>query len=337
MNIPRNGLIIGLSGPNLTTFDLKNIESEAVGGVILFKHNCQSVEQIQQLVDAIRSIRQDLWISIDQEGGRVQRIREPLTKLPPMSHFGSLYDSNEEHALEATTNAGELMASELKSLGIDLSFAPVVDLATNQTVIGDRAFHTSPDAVTALANAWVRGMAKAGMPSCIKHFPGHGTVHEDTHFDVGVSNAELSELTAVDLKPFLQVDAPLMMISHVVVPKVDVCSVSLSRIWLQDILRDQLGYKGLIVSDDVCMKGIEGPKKLSDRTNQAFAAGADIVLWCHQLEELQEYLEKATIMPSQNHIDMVNTLPKWDDYKVSKERQTLQERLQQFFAHTEAA
>lgn len=329
MQIPKNGLIIGVSGTSLSTMDRKHLESAAVGGVILFSHNLIDEKQIQMLVREIKSVRPEIIICIDQEGGRVQRIRSPLITLPPMANFGLLYDEYPQRAIEAASITAMLMAKELQALGIDLSFAPVVDLPKNQSVIGDRAFHEDVGVVIELASAWLNGMAEAGMPGCIKHFPGHGAVHEDTHVDVGLSDCTLKELEDNDLRPFIEIDAPMQMIAHVVVPSVDSISASLSQVWLTQLLREKYHYKGVIVSDDITMKGIVGGATLVERANMAFEAGADIVLWCHELEKLSHYLAAADVGDETYTLKLNHSTPHWEIFQQSEERFQLLEQMKQ--------
>ncbi len=217
-------LVIGISGTELTAQERDWLQNDAVAGVILFTRNFASREQVVELCAAIRSAApRPQLICVDQEGGRVQRFRDGYSELPSLEGFGALYAQDAEAALKLAEEHAWLMASEVRASGVDLSFAPVVDLARGNRAIGDRAFSADPQVVAAFTRAYVRGMHSVGMAATLKHFPGHGTVLEDTHFDDAVDPRSLEVLRAEDLVPFvagIEAGADAVMLAHVTYPAV---------------------------------------------------------------------------------------------------------------------
>lgn len=280
----RGPLMVDVGGLTLTAEDKEVLAHPDVGSVILFSRNVDTPAQISALTAAMRAVRPELWIAVDQEGGRVQRFREGFTRLPPMRQFGHKYDQDPATALAAAQACGELMAREVRAVGVDFSFAPVLDLDVGVSgVIGDRAFHTDPAAATALVRAFMQGMKAAGMMTIGKHFPGHGSVAADSHFALPVDDRSWAEIDAYDLQPFRALARELdgIMPAHVVYPQVDPLPAGFSSFWLKTVLREQLGFQGLIFSDDLCMEGAAGVGTMAERRDLALAAGCDVVLICN--------------------------------------------------------
>jgi len=266
------------------------------GGVILFTRNYESVEQISELVKEIHSLRTPhLLVSVDHEGGRVQRFREGFSHLPPASMFGEIYATNPEYAKSLAEQCGWLMAAECLAVGIDMSFAPVLDLGRGISgVIGDRAFHRKPDQVAALARAFMAGMNRAGMQATGKHFPGHGAIKEDSHTAHPVDKRPVNDILMEDVIPFERMIASglaAIMPAHVVYPAVDDKPAGYSRIWLQQILRQQLGFQGVIFSDDLSMEAAGVAGGFVERANMALNAGCDMVLVCNHSDAAAQVLE----------------------------------------------
>lgn len=266
------------------------------GGVILFTRNFESIDQIRQLVQDIKMLRDPhLLIAVDHEGGRVQRFHEGFTRLPPAAVFGSLFDRDQESGRRAAEQAGWLMAAELRAIGVDFSFAPVLDLAHGVSgVIGDRAFHSRADAVATLAYAYMHGMQQAGMAAVGKHFPGHGGVAEDSHLALPVDTRDYDTLKRKDMLPFermIRNGLPALMPAHVIYEKIDSKPAGYSGIWLQDILRGKLGFQGAIFSDDLTMEAACMAGGYAERARQALQAGCDMVLVCNHTDGAAEVLQ----------------------------------------------
>lgn len=277
-------LMVGLRGPEVTAEEREWLEHPLVGGVILFRRNVDSPEQVAELARVLRGRRRPApLLAVDQEGGRVQRMTRDMTGLPPVGALGRLYERDPARALSLAADHGWLMAAEVRATGLDLSFAPVVDLDRGSTVIGDRAFHADPRAVSALAESYVGGMRRAGMAATAKHFPGHGSIAADSHLDLPVDRRSLGDLMGADLVPFAHLiahDLPGIMAAHVVYPDIDDLPSSFSRTWLKDVLRDRLGYHGAVFSDDLCMAGAAGMGEVARRARRALEAGCDMALVC---------------------------------------------------------
>jgi beta-N-acetylhexosaminidase len=276
-------ILIGLSGTELDGASREKILHPAVGGVVLFTRNFEDRSQLEQLVSDIRAARDPrLLICIDQEGGRVQRLQEGFTRLPPLGTLGKLSAEDPQKALDMAYRHGRVMATEMLACGIDLSFAPVLDLDRGSSVIGDRALSSSPDVVTRLGRAYLAGMHDSGMKTTGKHFPGHGSVWADSHID-DVSDARpLDEIEVTDLAPFRELAAGLdaLMIAHVVYPAIDDLPAGYSRIWLRTILREKMNYRGVVFSDDLGMHAAIAVGGLEDRARLCLEAGCDLALVC---------------------------------------------------------
>lgn len=303
------GLFIDLKGFELSADETSMLKEPRVAGVILFSRNYQSPSQLKALTDSIKNQRADILISADQEGGRVQRFKDGFTRLPPMMALSELHKNSSEKALKQAQSLGWLMAYELLEQGVDLSFAPVLDVESGcSSVIGDRSFATNPQAVTQLASAFCEGMQEAGMASVGKHFPGHGGIEADTHFKAAIDERTLEELEARDLIPFKNLIANQqlkgIMPAHVRYPHVDAHNnAGFSAIWLQKVLCNQLNFNGVIFSDDLAMQGAANVGGYVERAKAAIAAGCNALLLCNQPEaafEVLDYLKTIPYRQSQN-------------------------------------
>ena len=278
-------LVIGVAGTELTAQERDWLQHDAVAGVILFKRNFASRDQVADLSAAIRAAApRPQLVCVDQEGGRVQRFRDGYSDLPPLQRFGELYAGDPQAALALAEEHAWLMASEVRASGVDLSFAPVVDLARGNRAIGDRAFSDDPQVVAAFTRAYVRGMHSVGMAATLKHFPGHGTVLEDTHFDDAVDPRPLDTLRAEDLVPFvagIEAGADAVMMAHVAYPAVAPEPAGYSRRWIEEILRAEMGFRGVVFSDDIGMAAAFSAGGVRSRIDAHLDAGCDVVLVCH--------------------------------------------------------
>jgi beta-N-acetylhexosaminidase len=283
-------LIIDIAGTALTAVDRERLAHPLVGGLILFARNWQDRRQLTALTADIKSVREDLLVCVDHEGGRVQRFKtDGFTHLPPMRALGAAWMKDALAATDAASACGMVLASELRACGVDLSFTPVLDLDHGPSgVIGDRAFHRDARVVTMLAKSVMHGLLGAGMASCGKHFPGHGFVAADSHVDVPVDRRTLTAILADDAAPYawLSTTLPSLMPAHVIYPKVDSRPAGFSARWLQEILRGRLGFTGAIFSDDLSMEGarrIDGRDvSYAEAAAVALGAGCDLVLLCNQ-------------------------------------------------------
>ena len=277
-------LIIGIAGTELSAQEREGLQHPSVAGVILFKRNFASREQVTDLAQAIRAVApRPQLLCVDQEGGPVQRFRDGFSKLPALAPFGPLYDRDPAAALRLAHEHAWLMASEIRAIGLDLSFAPVVDLGRGNRAIGDRAFHADPQVVAAFTRAYVQGMHAAGMAATLKHFPGHGSVLEDTHFDEAIDPRPLSVLESEDLVPFvagIEAGAEAVMLAHVTYPAVAPEPAGYSPRWLNEILRTQMGFRGVAFSDDIGMAAAESAGGVKARIDAHLDAGCDVVLVC---------------------------------------------------------
>ncbi len=279
-------VMLDLAGLELTAEERELLRHPAVGGVILFSRNYRDPDQLAALTTAIHALREPrLLIGVDQEGGRVQRCREGLTRLPPAARFGQLARRHPQHARQAAEAVGWLMAAELRVLGVDFSFAPVLDLDRGVSgVIGDRAFADNINGVSDLARAWCEGARAAGMASVGKHFPGHGGVAADSHAELPSDDRRFEEIEMEDLVPFerlIRHGLEAVMPAHVLYPHVDARPAGFSPFWLKEILRGQLAFQGVIFSDDLNMGAAAAGGGYADRARAALDAGCDILLICN--------------------------------------------------------
>jgi beta-N-acetylhexosaminidase len=277
-------LIFGIAGTELTAQERDWLQHPAAAGVILFKRNFASREQVTELAAAIREAApRPQLLCVDQEGGRVQRFIEGFTRLPALAPFGPLHERDPGAALRLAHEHAWLMASEIRAIGLDLSFAPVVDLGRGNLAIGDRAFHADPQVVAAFTRAYVQGMHAAGMAATLKHFPGHGSVLEDTHFDEAIDPRSMDVLEREDLVPFvagIEAGAEAVMLAHVTYPAIAPEPAGYSPFWLKDVLRDRMGFRGVAFSDDIGMAAAESAGGIKARIDAHLDAGCDVVLVC---------------------------------------------------------
>ena len=289
-------VMLGVSDLALDSEDRKRLGHPQVGGVILFSRNFESPGQLRSLVDEIHAIRTPrLVVAVDHEGGRVQRFRDGFQSLPAMASLGDLYEVDSGLAINYAESFAWIMASELLHYGVDLSFSPVLDLGDPiSSVIGDRAFHQDPEIVIRLANAWIRGMKKAGMEAIGKHFPGHGSVEGDSHHIMLFDRRSFEDIEAQDLIPFRRVIATHLtgiLMAHVVYDQVDEIPAGFSRYWIEDVLRKQLGFDGIVFSDDLGMGSAESAGGYVERANASLQAGCDILLVCNNAAGADEVLD----------------------------------------------
>lgn len=333
-------VMLDLEGMELTSKDIQRVTNPLVGGVILFSRNIQDVDQLRELTAALRKLRPQLILAIDQEGGRVQRIKQGVTRLPPLRELGCCYDTDEELALGQAQDWGWLMASEMLALGLDISFAPVLDLNFSRSeVIGDRALHSNPSVVTRLAQAYIAGMHEAGMAATGKHFPGHGWVKADSHVDIPVDTRLQPELEFLDLVPFRKLASELdaIMPAHIIYEKLDDKPAGFSPYWLQTVLRQKLQFKGVIFSDDLAMEGASVAGSFSERAQAALDAGCDMVLACNNPEGADEVLgylkRQVPVLSDQHQIRLASMLarnkPGWDELLASPRYQVVHRSIQE--------
>lgn len=287
-------LMLDLVGTSLTEEEARTLMQPEVGGLILFSRNYADPVQLHELMRTVRSLRSDLIVAVDQEGGRVQRFREGFTLLPPMAVLGRLYAKDPVAASVAAQELGWLMAAELRAFDIDISFAPVLDIDwQHSSIIGDRAFASGPDALAKLALGFMQGMHEAGMAATGKHFPGHGWVQADSHLELPVDERDEASLDQADIYPFrflIEQGLDAIMPAHVVYSQVDAEPAGFSSYWLKEKLRKQLGFSGVIFSDDLTMEGASIAGSYAQRCQKALDAGCDMVLVCNQPHHAQEVL-----------------------------------------------
>jgi beta-N-acetylhexosaminidase len=288
--------MLDVAGLSLDDEDRKRLAGSQVGGVILFSRNYESPQQLARLCAEIAALRSpQLVIAVDQEGGRVQRFRDHFQALPAMGQLGLIFDEDQDRAIQLAETFAWTMAAELLHYGVDLSFAPVLDVSNPvSSVIGDRAFHGDPEIITRLANAWIRGMKNAGMEAVGKHFPGHGSVEGDSHHVMPFDRRSFDEIDRLDLVPFRRVIATHltgMMMAHVIYEQVDAQPAGYSRYWIETVLRGQLEFDGIVFSDDLSMGGAESVGGYAERARQALAAGCDMLLVCNNPDGADEVLD----------------------------------------------
>jgi beta-N-acetylhexosaminidase len=287
--------MVDIGGTDLTSEDVRVLSHPMVGSVILFTRNYRDPAQVSELTAAIRAIRSpQLLIAVDHEGGRVQRFREGFTRLPASRLLGRRLEAERREALSLAQSVGWLMAAELRAVGVDFSFAPCIDLDYGVSeIIGDRAFHSDADAVAALGVAYMAGMRDAGMAACAKHFPGHGAVIADSHTELPVDRRAFVDMEA-DLRPYrlmIQNNVASIMAAHVVYSAIDQLPASLSRRWVTEILRGELGFHGCVFADDLSMAGAAAFGGILERVKLAFAAGCDVLPICNDRQAVHSVLE----------------------------------------------
>ncbi len=289
-------LMIDLAGQSVTPDEREILLSPAVGGVVLFAENYRSPEQLESLTREIHALRSPpLLVAVDQEGGRIQRFRNGFTTLPSARSLGAYWQKDRAEARRLAQASGWVAGLELRSAGIDICFAPVVDLwQPGSTVIGDRAFSSNPRAVTEIALSFVRGLERGGVRATLKHFPGHGGVPEDTHQESATDHRPIADLMQRDLVPYRDLIRRLpetgVMTAHVSFPAVDPHPASLSAYWIQEVLRKELKLEGAVISDDLTMHALDRYGALEDRARLALHAGSDLILACHARSALPTLL-----------------------------------------------
>jgi beta-N-acetylhexosaminidase len=303
-------LMVDVAGLELTPEDRDVLRHPLVGSVILFTRNYSSPEQLSRLVADIHAVRSPaLVVGVDQEGGRVQRFRAGFSALPPLRRIGHAYDLDPRQGLVLARCMGWLMAAELRAHGVDLSFAPCVDLDYGVSeIIGDRAFHAKATVVAELATAYMAGMKDAGMAATAKHFPGHGAVVADSHLTLPVDRRGWNQLTD-DLAPYRRLIAnglPGVMVAHVLFPAVAPQPASLSRRWIQNALREELRFEGAIFTDDLSMGGAAEYGDIVARASAALTAGCDVLPVCNDRASVAKLLDELDweIQPS-SHLRLV--------------------------------
>lgn len=285
-------VMLDIEGLSLSPADRDLLREPAVGGVILFTRNFESVDQVTDLVSEIRALRSPpLLVAVDHEGGRVQRFRDGFTVMPPMRHIGRRYDDDPDAGLEAARQAGWLIASELRAAGIDLCFAPCVDIDWGVSeIIGNRAFHRKAEVVGDLASAFSRGLRSAGMAAVAKHFPGHGAVVADSHLRLPTDRRDYGMLLE-DMRPYERlINTGVIagvMLAHIVYQQIDDAPAGFSPYWIQRELRDRLGFGGAVFCDDLSMKATEGYGSMGDRGKLALESGCDMILVCNDRDAAQ--------------------------------------------------
>ncbi|MBN8895726.1 MAG: beta-N-acetylhexosaminidase [Rhodanobacter sp.] len=277
-------LMIGVAAPELAESEKRWLRAPGVAGVLLFARNYRSREQLMALCEAIRDAGgEHLLIAVDQEGGPVQRFRDGFTRLPPLATIGAVYDRAPFDAIRLAEEHAWVMASELRASGVDFSFAPVVDLARGNAAIGLRAFHADPAVAGELGQAYVRGMHLGGMAAVLKHFPGHGSVTGDTHKVAAIDPRGLDEIRRDDLRPFaecIEARVEAVMMAHVIYPAVDSRPAGYSKVWIEQVLRGELGFTGAVISDDISMAAAGAAGSVGGRVRAHLDAGCDLVLAC---------------------------------------------------------
>lgn len=275
----QGSLMLDVAGTWLTAEDRQILRQPEVGGLILFARNIETPRQVTELCRSIRAVRPDILLAVDQEGGRVQRMRQEFVKLPSMQAIAASDDAE-----RLAAQAGWVMATEVLAVGLDLSFAPVLDLDhLRNSVVGNRSFGADPERVTRLAGAFIEGMHRAGMATTGKHFPGHGWADADSHVAIPRDERSLEAIRAIDMLPFMQLRDRLdaVMPAHVIYTQVDDQPAGFSRFWLQDILRGEVGFTGMVFSDDLSMAGAHVVGDAGNRIEAALSAGCDMGLVCN--------------------------------------------------------
>jgi len=283
-------LVIDIAGLRLSDLDRERLCHPLVGGVILFGRNYGDPEQLEALTREIHALRSpSLLITVDHEGGRVQRFREGFTRLPPMAMLGRLWDQKPEAGLTAAQQVGYVLAAELRACGVDYSFTPVLDLDYGPSrVIGDRALHRRPEAIVALAGALREGLREGGMGSCGKHFPGHGYVIPDSHVELPVDDRSL-EAMQDDLIPYRQLALDGVMAAHVIYECFDCNTAVFSNKWMS-YLRNEIKFGGIVFTDDLSMQGAGVVGPMLNRVDTAYRAGCDLLLVCNAPDAVEEVL-----------------------------------------------
>ena len=324
-------LMIDVDGKSLSEDDKFLISKNHVGGLILFSRNFDSYEQLKNLVKEIHAIKENIIIAVDQEGGRVQRFEKEFTKIPSMREVSIFKRENDDQ--EFIKDLAWLVSSELISVGIDINFAPVLDINRNiSSIIGDRSFSDDFSELINNASDYIDGMHEAGMKSTGKHFPGHGNVIEDSHLELPKDQRKLQDLINTDIKPYIELNEKLevIMCAHILFSEVDKNIPSFSHTWIKDILRNKINFKGLIISDDLSMIG-SGNQSLTNKVKMSFDAGCDMVIICNNrsgTKEVIEYLDEIGVEQS-SKISEIKSYKKinWNNLLINKRALAIKEKL----------
>lgn len=280
--LERGPLITVLAGTAPTRAERTRLRHPLVGGVLLRGANFASTAQFGALCTALRALRDPpLLLLVDHEGGSIQPLREGFTRIPAMRTLGRQWDRDPLDACRSATRLGLTIGRELRDIGVDLAFGPVLDIDYGRSgVIGDRALHADPRVVALLGRALTHGMLLAGMANCGKHFPGHGYCEADSHHALPVDRRPLTQILATDAAPYRWIGEALaaVMPAHVVYPRVDALPATFSRRWLRTILRGRLGFDGAVIADDLTMAGAAGAGSLLERAALALEAGCDMLI-----------------------------------------------------------
>ena len=280
-------LMLDIDGKSLSIEDKTLISNKHVGGLIFFSKNFESFQQISNLVKEVREIKENILIAVDQEGGRVQRFNNEFTNIPSMQEIARFIKEHNDSSI--CKDIGWLISSELIATGIDINFAPVLDIdESTSSIIGNRAFSNNPDEVISMASDYIDGMHQAGMSSIGKHFPGHGGVVEDSHKELPEDIRQLDDLMNFDMRPYIKLANKLdaIMCAHILFPNIDKSIPSFSEHWIKETLRKKINYDGLIFSDDLTMEGAGG-ESCSEKARKSIQAGCDMVLVCNNRKEIE--------------------------------------------------
>jgi len=324
-------LMIDIDGKNLSNEDKTILSSKHIGGLILFSRNFDSYLQLYNLIEEVHSIKENIIIAVDQEGGRVQRFENEYTKIPSMQDASHYAKENEDK--DFIKDLAWLISSELIAAGIDINFAPVLDINRNiSSIIGNRSFSNDILEVIKNASDYIDGMHEAGMKSTGKHFPGHGNVIEDSHLELPVDERDLQVLLNEDLKPYVKLNDKLdvIMCAHILFSKVDSKIPSFSDTWINNVLRNRLNYKGLIFSDDLSMLG-SGNESLNYKVKMSFDAGCDMVIICNDrsgVKEVMEYLDKNDVKQTSGISEIKSSIKiNWNELSNDRRAIAIKEKL----------
>ena len=323
--------MIDINGTYLSEEDKFILSNKHVGGLILFSRNFESFEQLRSLVSQVNSIKENIVIAVDQEGGRVQRFKNEFVDIPSMQEISCFAKENDDK--EIFTDLAWLISSELIAAGVDINFAPVLDIDDKtSSIIGDRSFSNKVLEVIEFTSKYIDGMHEAGMRSTGKHFPGHGGVYEDSHLQLPVDKRTIEDLIISDIRPYIELKDKLdvVMCAHILFPEIDSNIPSFSKIWIEDILKNQLNYQGLILSDDLSMIGA-GEEDCSIKTRNALQAGCDMAIICNNRNNVKtvlNFLDDIKVDP----ISDISRLKKrkqvdWDNLQINQRTTKIKEKL----------
>lgn len=331
-------LMLDIDGYALSSDEIDLLANPFVGGVILFSRNIASKPQVQALCEHIKLINPQLLIAVDQEGGRVQRLKNGFTRLPSMNQLSDYCAKDDFFNIDLARDIGWLMASEVIASGLDISFAPVLDLDLKRSsIIGDRSFGDSPEKVVQIASLFIDGMNEAGMQAIGKHFPGHGGIHADTHLQLVEDFRSIGDLKKHDLIPFNALKDKLggIMTAHISFPKIDIDIATFSQFWLSEMLRNTMNFKGMIFSDDLSMKGADFSQTVSERLKKAIGAGCNIILICndrHAVLKALNFMQEHSIKSTGNLGALkAAQLISWEDLELDPRRVEIQKKINNIF------